>query len=105
MACAFTAVSLAISLASKGGGRGGSLMTIFLMDLIMLSLLFSSVGAAGAVGMLGFKGNSHVRWNKVCNVYGKFCHQVMAAVFLSFLGGIVYVLLVLLSALNLPKRP
>lgn len=99
IASVIAAISLVVALACKGG----SVFTTILVDLMMVALLFSSIGATGAAGLLGYKGNSHLMWNKVCNVYGKFCHQVMAAVALSLLGGIAYVLLVLLGASKLKR--
>ena len=99
IASVIAAVSLVVTLARKGG----SVLTAIFIDLMMVALLFSSIGATGAVGLLGYKGNSHLMWNKVCNVYGKFCHQVMAAAALSLFGGIVYVLLVLLGASKLKR--
>ncbi|XP_021731227.1 CASP-like protein 1E1 [Chenopodium quinoa] len=102
IASVFAAVSLALTL---GSGKGGSrLMMILVLDLIMVSLLFSSIGGTSAVGVIGIKGNSHLQWNKVCNVYDKFCHQVAASVVLSLLGAIILLLLVILTASKTQKR-
>lgn len=101
IACAFAAVSLALTFASK---KGFSRLMIIVVDLMMVTLLFSSIGAAGAVGLIGFRGNSHLQWKKVCNVYGKFCHQVMASLALSFLGSLAFVLLIVLTVSKLHKR-
>ncbi|KAL2922800.1 CASP-like protein 1E1, partial [Bienertia sinuspersici] len=103
IACAFAAISLALAFTTKGGGKGVSRLIIIAIDLIMVALLFSSIGAGGAVGMIGAEGNSHLRWNKVCNVYGKFCHKVTTSLGLSLLGAIVFLLLVFLSAIKLHK--
>lgn len=70
----------------------------------MVALLFSAGGAALAVGLIGYQGNSHVQWNKVCNAFDKFCQQVAAAIVVSLCGSAVYLLLVLLAALNLHKK-
>ncbi|KAF2310998.1 hypothetical protein GH714_018985 [Hevea brasiliensis] len=100
IACAYAAVSLLLSFSRKK-----SLVPItIILDLLAVALLFSGNGAALAVGVLGYKGNSHVRWNKVCNVFGRFCNQVAAAIALSLVGSIVFVLLVMLAALRLHKK-
>ncbi|KAL3380281.1 hypothetical protein AABB24_000754 [Solanum stoloniferum] len=103
IACAYAVISLVLSLANKGKAKCLSLTIIF-FDLIMMALLYSSVGAAAAVGLIGYKGNTHVRWNKVCDVFGKFCGQVAAAVVISLVGSILFLLLVLFAMLNLHKN-
>lgn len=80
------------------------LLVTLILDVLMVALLFSGNGATAAIGVLGYKGNSHVRWNRVCNVFGKFCNQVAAAVALSLLGSIVFILLVMLAALRLHNK-
>ncbi|XP_010666393.2 CASP-like protein 1E1 [Beta vulgaris subsp. vulgaris] len=104
IACAFAALSLALAFMRKGGGKGIIRLMIIVVDLMMIALLFSGIGATGAVGLIGFKGNSHLMWNKVCNVYGKFCHQVMGSLALSLFGAIAFVLLVSLSVSKLYNR-
>ncbi|CAI8610571.1 unnamed protein product [Vicia faba] len=57
------------------------------------------------VGLLGYNGNSHVRWNKVCDVFDKFCHQVAASIILSLLGSLAFLLLiVILPILRFHRR-
>lgn len=104
IASVFAAASLALTFASNGGRKAVSRLMIIVTDLMMVALLFSGIGAASAVGVIGLKGNSHLQWKKVCNVYGKYCHQGMASVALSLLGAIAYLLLVILTASKLQKR-
>ncbi|MCD9640720.1 hypothetical protein HAX54_026197 [Datura stramonium] len=102
IACAYAVMSLVLSLSNRGRTNGLSL-TVTLLDLIVVALLYSGVGAAAAIGLIGYKGNSHVRWNKVCNVFVKFCGQVAAAIAISLVGSILFLLLVLFALLNLHK--
>ncbi|XP_059648909.1 CASP-like protein 1E2 [Cornus florida] len=101
--CSYAALSLVLTLATMGRRKWLSLM-IIILDLVMLVLLFSSIGAATAIGIIGYQGNSHVRWNKVCDVFDKFCHQVAAAIAMSLLGSLAYLLLVMLAAFKLHKK-
>ncbi|XP_059648871.1 CASP-like protein 1E2 [Cornus florida] len=101
--CSYAALSLVLTLSTMGKKKGFSLALIIL-DLVMLALLFSSIGAATAVGFIGYEGNSHVRWNKVCNVFDKFCHQVAASLAMSLLGAFAYLLLIVLAAMKLHKK-
>nr|XP_043609328.1 CASP-like protein 1E2 [Erigeron canadensis] len=103
IACLYAATSMMLILVTRGKHKLVSLV-IIILDLVMVALLFSAVGATGAVGLIGYKGNSHVQWDKVCNVFGKFCHQVATALFLSFAGSLMYLMLVVIAALNLHKK-
>ncbi|KAE9602012.1 hypothetical protein Lal_00041035 [Lupinus albus] len=91
IACAYAAMSI---LLSKVKGLG---TMISIVDALMVALLFSCNGATTAVGVIGYQGNSHLRWNKVCNVFGKFCNQVAVSIVLSLLGSIVFLLLLVLK--------
>ncbi|KAK6913810.1 Casparian strip membrane protein domain [Dillenia turbinata] len=103
IACTHAALSLILCLVSKNGQKGMKLVIIFL-DLMMVALLFSGNGAAAAIGVIGYNGNSHVRWNKVCNVFTKFCNHVAVSIVLSLLGSLSFLLVILLIALSLPKH-
>ncbi|KZV21980.1 CASP-like protein 5-like [Dorcoceras hygrometricum] len=99
----YAVISLLLALANRRGNKAISLLTMIL-DLAMVALLFSAIGASLAVGLIGYKGNSHVRWDKVCNVFGRFCHQVAASVALTAASAGAFFLLVILIVFNLHKR-
>ncbi|CAK9145524.1 unnamed protein product [Ilex paraguariensis] len=103
IASSYAGISLILTLANRSGKKGLS-MLIIILDLVMIGLLFSGNGAATAVGVLGYEGNSHVQWNKVCNMFGKFCQQISAAIILSLLASVVFLLLVGMAAFNLHKK-
>uniref|UniRef100_A0A1D1ZIW8 CASP-like protein n=1 Tax=Anthurium amnicola TaxID=1678845 RepID=A0A1D1ZIW8_9ARAE len=103
IACAYAALSLLLSTAT-GGGRRGANTALFVGDLAMVVLLLSGNGAAAAIGVVGRYGNSHVRWNKVCDVFGKFCAHVTVSVGVSLLGSLAFALLVLMAFFSLHRR-
>ncbi|KAG5554938.1 hypothetical protein RHGRI_012480 [Rhododendron griersonianum] len=103
IACAYAIISLVLTLASKGGNKGGLALMITTLDLVILALLSSANGATGGIGLIGIRGNSHVQWNKVCNVFDKFCHQMLAGLVLSVLGSAIFLLLLVISARKLQK--
>ncbi|XP_073050311.1 CASP-like protein 1E2 [Primulina eburnea] len=103
VACAYAVISLLLALANRGGKKSVSLL-VMILDLAMVALLFSAIGASLAVGLIGYKGNTHVRWDKVCNVFERFCHQVAASIALTGAGAGAFFLLVILILFNLHKR-
>lgn len=103
VACSYAAFSLVLSLANRDGKSISGLL-IVIIDAVIMGLLFSANGAAAAVGVLGFEGNSHVQWKKVCNTFDKFCHQAAAALVVSLLGAIAFLLLVVLAAKRLHNK-
>ncbi|KAK3193989.1 hypothetical protein Dsin_025299 [Dipteronia sinensis] len=103
IACSYAAASLAYSIKFLARNNTAILVRTIL-DLIILGLLSSATGAGIAVGVLGREGNSHVMWNKVCNLFGGFCREFEAALVLSLVGSLVFLLLVVVAVFNLHKR-
>ncbi|XP_020227363.1 CASP-like protein 1D2 [Cajanus cajan] len=81
------------------------LLYYVLWDAVILGIIASAVGTAGGMAYLGLKGNKHVNgWNKICNVFDKFCRHVGGAVGVGLFGSIVTVLLICLSAYSIHSR-
>ncbi|CAD5169410.1 unnamed protein product [Musa acuminata subsp. malaccensis] len=81
-----------------------TLFLLILFDTLMAGVMASATGNAGSVAYIGLKGNSHVNWNKICNMYGKFCRHVGSSTAVSLIASIVLVLLVVLSSYSLYRR-
>ncbi|GFQ06230.1 CASP-like protein 1d1 [Phtheirospermum japonicum] len=77
---------------------------LFFYFQLLLGIVAAATGTAGAVAYIGLKGNSHVGWKKICNVYEDFCKHVGASVFVSLFASIVLAFLVLLSVYDLSKK-
>ncbi|GMH28435.1 hypothetical protein Nepgr_030278 [Nepenthes gracilis] len=103
IASGYGALSLLLMLANKGGKVRRATLLLVVGDMIMVALLFSGVGAAMAIGVIALKGNSHLRWNKVCNVFSKFCHIGLASFGFSLGASIAYLLLVSIAVFHLQK--
>ncbi|KAF5736935.1 CASP-like protein 1D1 [Tripterygium wilfordii] len=73
-------------------------------DVVALGLVASATGTAGGVAYIGLKGNSHVGWTKVCNVYDKFCRHIGSAVAVSLFGAVVLVALIFLSIFSIHRK-
>ncbi|KAG8372985.1 hypothetical protein BUALT_Bualt12G0123900 [Buddleja alternifolia] len=103
IACTYGVISSILTLANRNTNKGVATL-IIIFDLVMVALLFSSVGASSALGLMGYEGDSHLQWRKVCNVMGKFCLQGTTALIISGVASSVFFLLVLLEILNLHKK-
>ncbi|XP_029116265.1 CASP-like protein 1E2 [Elaeis guineensis] len=103
IACVYAAISLGTS-TMKRASKSKLRLSLSIIDIAMVALLFSGNGAALTFGLLGKYGNSHVKWQKVCNVFDKFCLHVAVSSIASLLGALAYVLLVLLAIVSLHKR-
>ncbi|KAK9725597.1 hypothetical protein RND81_05G156100 [Saponaria officinalis] len=73
-------------------------------DVLILGIVAAATGTAGGVAYVGLKGNSHVNWGKICNVYDKFCRYLGTSIFFSLFAAVLLVVLVILNALSLYKR-
>ncbi|KAJ1288330.1 hypothetical protein BS78_02G081000 [Paspalum vaginatum] len=81
-----------------------TLFLLVLLDVFYAAVMASATGAAGGVAWIGLKGNSHTQWNKICNVYGKFCRHIGSSAFLALVASIILVLLAILNAYSLYRR-
>ncbi|XP_052140493.1 CASP-like protein 1E1 [Oryza glaberrima] len=97
MVFAFSAAALAAV------RRRSAVVPVMVGDLVAMALLFSAVGAAAQFGLLGERGNAHVRWAKVCDVYGPFCERAMAAVVVSLIAAFADLVLLMLTILTIHK--
>ncbi|KAI3906231.1 hypothetical protein MKW98_021764 [Papaver atlanticum] len=82
-------------------GRLGSkafLLKLLKWDAMMLTLLASATGTAGAVLVIASKGNSHDEWSKTCNVFDKFCRHMWASFGLSIFACSLFVWIIVYSA-------
>ncbi|CAN6467744.1 unnamed protein product [Victoria cruziana] len=104
IACGYAAVSMALWCSKKAARSKGFTAALCAVDVIMLALVSTGTGAAAAIGLVGKKGNSHLNWNKICNHFGRFCSQVAAAIGVSIVGILAFLLLALLSIAGLRRR-
>ncbi|KDO75079.1 hypothetical protein CISIN_1g040189mg [Citrus sinensis] len=89
--------------AIKNPSRKVLLMLAF-WDVVMLGVVASATAASGAVAYIGLKGNDHIGWRKMCNVFDKFCRHIASATAVSLVAAILLVLLSMISTYSLYKR-
>lgn len=71
---------------------------------VALTLTTSAAAAAAAIVYLAHNGNSSSNWLAICNQFGDFCQGVSGAVVAAFVTVVVFVFLILMSALALRKH-
>lgn len=70
---------------------------------MIVALASSGDGAATFMAQLGKNGNSHARWNKICDKFGKFCDHGGGALIASYVGLLLLVVITVLSIIKLLK--
>ncbi|KAH9291176.1 hypothetical protein KI387_043633 [Taxus chinensis] len=87
--------------------RGHAAITkvvLILFDTVMVALVTAGASAAAAIVYLAHEGNSSANWFAICQQFGSFCQQTSGALVGSFIGALVLILLVVLSAFTLYRR-
>jgi uncharacterized protein (TIGR01569 family) len=102
--CATCLYSLLTALGSLRPPTARTLFILLLLDVFYAAVMASATGSGGGVAWIGLKGNSHTRWNKICDAYGKFCRHIGSSVFLALVASVLLVLLAVLNAYSLYRR-
>ncbi|RZC51892.1 hypothetical protein C5167_020315 [Papaver somniferum] len=76
------------------------LIQTVLADVLVFGILASATGAAGGVAYIGLKGNSHIGWFKICNIYDKFCRHIAASLVLSLVALVILLIIITLSTIQ-----
>ncbi|KAF5771640.1 putative casparian strip membrane protein [Helianthus annuus] len=99
-----TGLLSALALVKMTEGSTKTQVHLAILDALLLGIMASATGAAGGVGYIGFKGNNHTGWTKICNVYGSFCRHIAASIAVSLLPSVALLLLVWVSVFILSKK-
>ncbi|KAI3452284.1 hypothetical protein Pfo_008949 [Paulownia fortunei] len=77
---------------------------LIILDTTILALLTAGASAAAAIVHLAHKGNVRANWVAICQQYNSFCERVSGSLVGSFIGILVLMLLILLSAVALSRQ-
>lgn len=69
----------------------------------MIALVISAAAAATGILYLAHNGNVDSNWIAICQQFGDFCQQASASVVASFIASVVFMFLVVNSALALKR--
>ncbi|KAG0466818.1 hypothetical protein HPP92_017802 [Vanilla planifolia] len=106
VACLYSIITVmaSASFMSKSAASSRALFQLMVFDLFMLAIMASATGASASIAYVGLKGNSHVMWNKVCNVFDKFCRHVGSSTLLALVASVILLFLVVLSSSTIYRR-
>ncbi|EEF32485.1 CASP-like protein 1B1 [Ricinus communis] len=87
--------------------KGLRWVTVAILDMLTAALISGGVNAAVFMAELGKNGNSHAKWNKICDRFGSFCDHGGAAIIASFIGLLLMLVISIISIIKLlkPKSP
>ncbi|KAJ8758771.1 hypothetical protein K2173_000492 [Erythroxylum novogranatense] len=85
--------------------NGFRLAIIAVLDMMTAALVSGGVNAAAFMAELGKNGNSHARWNKVCDKFDTFCDHAGGALIASFGGLLILLVISTMSILKLLTKP
>ncbi|KAI4369584.1 hypothetical protein MLD38_018009 [Melastoma candidum] len=100
VACTYAALLLILVIGKKSLASSA----VIVGDIVIVALLAASGGATGAIVATGKEGNSHVRWSKVCDAFGKFCDEVAVSLVLSLLRSLMFLLLTSSAVVAMNRR-
>ncbi|KAB5531671.1 hypothetical protein DKX38_018341 [Salix brachista] len=77
---------------------------LIILDTAMLGLLTAGASAAAAIVYLAHRGNVRTNWFAICQQYNSFCERISGSLIGSFIGVVLLMLLILLSAVALSRH-
>ncbi|KAL1326233.1 CASP-like protein 1B1 [Arachis ipaensis] len=103
-ACLHNLVMIAVDLLGpRYDYKALRLALIAILDMMVVALASAGDGAATFMSMLGRNGNSHARWNKICDKFETYCDRGGAALIPSFIGFIILLIITVMSIIKLLK--
>ncbi|KAG0459632.1 hypothetical protein HPP92_022760 [Vanilla planifolia] len=77
---------------------------LLIFDLLAVALTVAAAASAAAIVYLAHTGNSKANWVPFCIRFQDFCQQSSGAVVATFVGALIVMLMVVMSALALRKK-
>ncbi|XP_028797976.1 CASP-like protein 1B1 isoform X1 [Neltuma alba] len=103
-ACLHNLVMIAVDLfGSQFDYKGLRLALIAILDMMVMALAAAGDGAATFMSELGKNGNSHARWDKICDKFEAYCHRGGGALAASFAGILLLLIITGMSIIKLLK--
>ncbi|KAH6773028.1 hypothetical protein C2S51_011432 [Perilla frutescens var. frutescens] len=79
----------------------GIKLLLLIFDAALAAFTTAAAAAAAAIVYLAHNGNSNTNWLAICQQFNDFCQRVSGAVVASFIAAVIFIFLVVLSAVAL----
>ncbi|KAH6793642.1 hypothetical protein C2S52_004119 [Perilla frutescens var. hirtella] len=79
----------------------GIKLLLLIFDTALAAFTTAAAAAAAAIVYLAHNGNSNTNWLAICQQFNDFCQRVSGAVVASFIAAVIFIFLVVLSAVAL----
>ncbi|XP_068658113.1 casparian strip membrane protein 3-like [Aristolochia californica] len=76
---------------------------LLILDTVMIALTTASAASAAAIVYLAHNGNPSANWIAICQQFNDFCQRISGAVVASFIAAVIFMVLVVMSAMMLRK--
>ncbi|KAJ9567137.1 hypothetical protein OSB04_003103 [Centaurea solstitialis] len=73
--------------------KGLRFLIVTMLDMVTIAVVSGAATAIAFMGELARNGNSHARWNKICDNFERYCDQGSGAMLASYIG-ILFLMLV-----------
>lgn len=71
---------------------------------VMVAVVAAGASSAAFMAELGKNGNSHAKWNKICDKFERFCHHGGGALIPSFIALLLFLLISAISIITLHNQ-
>ncbi|KAG5235844.1 integral membrane family protein [Salix suchowensis] len=85
--------------------KGLRLAMIAILDMTTVALISGGASAATFMAEVGKNGNSHARWNKICDKFETFCDRGGVAIIASSAGLLLMLIITAMSIFKLLNKP
>ncbi|KAK9126320.1 hypothetical protein Scep_015166 [Stephania cephalantha] len=82
----------------------GVRLLLLILDTVMVALTATAAGAAAAIVYLAHDGSSSANWVAICEQFDDFCKQTSGAAVAGFVVALLFMLMVVMSALCIRKH-
>ncbi|KAG6651085.1 hypothetical protein CIPAW_06G087000 [Carya illinoinensis] len=104
--CAYLGLSLPMSIFHiiRSSAAINSRIILVIFDTVMMALLTAGASVAAAIVYLAHNGNASANWFAYCQQFNSFCERTSWSLIGSFGGIIVFMLLIITSAVAISRR-
>ncbi|PON54141.1 Casparian strip membrane protein [Parasponia andersonii] len=81
-----------------------SRIILIIFDTVMMALLTAGASSAAAIVNLAHNGNTNANWFAICRQFNSFCQRISGSLIGSFVAVVVFILLIIISAVVISRR-